>query len=123
MSTFPLHTFEHEITFLSLCRMKNAATMLLRMLVIALLFLSADQALAQKDGGISQKQQEKRLAKKAKEDDKAAAKADRDGKRRHLSIQSKETRKRMRKNTKRADKRGSGRHRDSFFRRIFKKRG
>lgn len=77
---------------------------------------------AQGDKGVTQKQQEKILAKKAKEDEKAKKKADRDTKRRHLNIQSKDVRKRIRKNTKRADRKGSGRHVDPFYQRWFKGR-
>jgi hypothetical protein len=77
---------------------------------------------AQGDKGITQKQQEKNLVRKEKEDAKAKKKADREAQRRHLSIQSKDVRKRIRKNTKRADRKGSGRHTDPFYKRWFKSR-
>ncbi len=63
-------------------------------------------------GGISQKQQERKLAKKGKEEKKKTARAEKEGHKRHLAIQDKETRKRLKRQTRRADKRGSGSHRE-----------
>ena len=94
----------------------------IRITLLALALVSMSELSAQGDKGITQKQQEKILVKKAKEDAKAKAKADREAKRRHLNIQSKETRRRIRKNTKRADRKGTGAHRDPFYKRWFKAR-
>jgi hypothetical protein len=69
--------------------------------------------------GISRKQQEKTLAKKAKEDKKAKVRKEKEDRKRHLNNQDKATRKRMKRNTKRADRHGSDPHRDGFFRRTF----
>lgn len=71
--------------------------------------------------GISQKQQEKILAKKSKEDKKAKKKKEKADRKRHLSIQDKATRKRLKKHTKRADRRGSGAHRDGGLRGLFQR--
>jgi len=71
------------------------------------------------DGGISQKKQEKILAKKAKTDKKETAKREKADRKRHLSLQDKATRKRMKRNTKRADRGGSRTYKDGFFRRTF----
>jgi hypothetical protein len=60
--------------------------------------------------GISRKQQEKNLAKKAKEEKKETIRREKEGKKRHLELQDKATRKRMKKNTKRADRKGSDGH-------------
>ena len=85
------------------------------LLVLSLLFVVPIASYAQ-DGGISQKKQEKILAKKAE------AKREKQGKKRHLKIQSKDVRKRLKRNTKRADRSGSDRHRDGFFVRLFGRR-
>lgn len=77
---------------------------------------------AQGQEGISRKQQEKRLAKKEKEDRKAKVQAEKDGRKRHLSIQDKETRKRLKRHTRRADKGGSGTHRDRGGWRLIKRK-
>ncbi|MBK7239665.1 MAG: hypothetical protein IPI00_05690 [Flavobacteriales bacterium] len=89
--------------------------------VLSLLFVVPVASYAQ-DGGISQKKQEKILAKKAVKDKKAEAKREKQGKKRHLKIQSKDVRKRLKRNTKRADRSGSDRHRDGFFVRLFGRR-
>ncbi|HRH39207.1 MAG TPA: hypothetical protein PK760_12730, partial [Flavobacteriales bacterium] len=65
------------------------------------------------------KQQEKILAKKAKEDKKAKAKKVKDDRERFLSLQDKATRRRIKQNRRRADRGGTGRHRDGFFVRLF----
>ena len=92
--------------------------MLQRLLLILLLFVGAPASTHAQDG-ISQKQQEKILAKKAKEDKKAKAQKEKDDRKRHLSLQDKETRKRIERNRRRAERGGSGPHRDGFFRRLF----
>lgn len=69
--------------------------------------------------GISRKKQEKILAKKEKDDVKAAKRKEKEDWKRHLSIQDKDTRKRLKRHTKRADRRGSGPHRDGFLNGIF----
>jgi len=88
------------------------------------LIVLASPVVAQEKGkaGVTQKQQEKIQAKKAKEEKKLKKKTERKNRRHHLSIQSKDVRKRMRKNTKRSERSGSGRHRDPFYKRIFKSR-
>lgn len=92
----------------------------LRCLVLFVL-LSAMPSVSHAQGGISQKQQEKILAKKAKEDKKAKKKKEKADRKRHLSIQDKATRKRLKKHTKRADRRGSGAHRDGGLRGLFQR--
>lgn len=72
--------------------------------------------------GISRKQQERILAKKAKEQKKEKAKQDKAGRERHLAIQDKETRKRMKRQNRRAERSGSGPHRDGFLTRLFSRR-
>ncbi len=72
--------------------------------------------------GITQKEQERILAKKAKEDKKAKVKKTKDDKKRHLAIQDKATRKRLKQHDRRADRSGSGRHRDGFFTRLFSRK-
>jgi Ni/Co efflux regulator RcnB len=89
-----------------------------RLLVVVCLMLAASVATHAQDG-ISQKKQEKILAKKAKEDKKAKARKEKDDWKRHLSIQDKQTRKRLKKNTKRAGRSGSGPHRDGGLRGLF----
>lgn len=83
------------------------------MLLVGLPYAGTAQA------GISQKQQEKILAKKMKDDKKAKARKEKDDRKRHLEIQDKAARKRIRRNTKRADRGGSGAHRDPWPRRWF----
>jgi hypothetical protein len=93
---------------------------LLRTLILFMALGAAPaQVLAQ--DGISQKQQEKILSKKAKEDAKAKKKKEKTDRKRHLSIQDKATRKRLKKHTKRADRRGSGAHRDGWLRGLFQR--
>ncbi len=87
------------------------------LLVIALGF--GLPALSHAQEGMTQKQQEKSLAKKAKEDKKAKAQKVKDDRKRHLSVQDKKTRKRIERNRRRAERGGSGRHRDGFFKRLF----
>ena len=89
-----------------------------RLLVVLCLMLAASVATHAQDG-ISQKKQEKILAKKAKEDKKAKARKEKDDWKRHLSIQDKQTRKRLKKNTKRAGRSGSGPHRDGGLHGLF----
>ena len=69
--------------------------------------------------GISQKKQEKILAKKEKEEKKAKVKKEKEDHKRHLANQDKATRKRIKKHTKRAGRHGSDAHRDGFFQRVF----
>lgn len=89
---------------------------------ILTMFLLAPVHVDAQDDGISQKKQEKILAKKAKKDKKDEAKREKEGKKRHLKIQSKDVRKRLKRNTKRADRSGTNRHRDGFFVRLFGRR-
>jgi hypothetical protein len=91
---------------------------LLRSLLLAGLLVGAPTVVNAQDG-ISKKEQERIQSKKAKEEKKADKVREKEGKKRHLDIQSKDTRKRIKKNTKRADRHGSGRHRDGFFSRLF----
>lgn len=88
--------------------------------VLALLFglMMVPTVMVAQDG-ISQRKQEKILAKKAKTEAKEMRKRDREGRKRHLKLQDKATRKRIKQNTKRAGRHGSDRHRDGFFRRVF----
>lgn len=102
-----------------LCRVMRH---LFRLLLVISLFSVAPYSSYAQDKGISQKKQEKILAKKAVKDRKAEAKREKQGKKRHLKIQSKDVRKRLKRNTKRADRSGSNRHRDGFFRRLFGRR-
>jgi hypothetical protein len=91
---------------------------LLRYLLLSTLLLGLPCASIAQDG-ISQKQQEKILAKKGKDDKKAKARKEKDDRKRHLEIQDKAARKRIKRNTKRADRGGSGSHRDPWPRRWF----
>ncbi len=93
---------------------------LLRRLAL-LTMLAAMPTVSPAQDGISQKQQEKILAKKAKEDKKAKVKQEKADRKRHLSIQDKATRKRLKRHTKRADRRGSGAHRDGGLRGLFQR--
>lgn len=88
-------------------------------LLVGLCMIGAPALSNAQDGGISQKKQEKILAKKAKTEKKEKAKREKADRKRHLSLQDKATRKRMKRNTKRADRGGSNAHRDGFFRRTF----
>jgi hypothetical protein len=91
----------------------------LRTLFLLLLLAAAPAAPVVAQDGISKKQAEKNLARKARDDRKAKARKVKDDRKRHLDIQDKATRKRIKRNTRRADRRGSGRHRDGFLRRTF----
>ncbi|MBL7963593.1 MAG: hypothetical protein JNM31_07085 [Flavobacteriales bacterium] len=71
------------------------------------------------EGGRTQKQQEKILAKQEKQKKKDAQAAEKEMKARHSKIQDKQTRKRLKRQNKRADRHGSNTHRDPFFRRLF----
>jgi Ni/Co efflux regulator RcnB len=86
---------------------------LFRYLLLATLLLWLPSASVAQDG-ISQKQQEKNLAKKKKDDKKAKARKEKDDRKRHLEIQDKAARKRIKRNHKRADHGGSGAHRDPW---------
>lgn len=92
--------------------------LLLRFFMIAMLLIGAGASAMAQDG-ITKKQAEKNLARKAKEERKAKAQKVKDDRKRHLDIQDKATRKRIKRNTKRAERHGSGRHRDGWFRRTF----
>ena len=89
---------------------------------LLLLFTSVLVTPVSGQDGITQRQQEKILAKKAKEEKKAKIKKEKTDRKHHLGIQDKATRKRIKQHTKRADRRGSGSHRDSWFQRTFSKR-
>ncbi|MEZ4757211.1 MAG: hypothetical protein R2817_10330 [Flavobacteriales bacterium] len=91
----------------------------LRTLLMVLLLLALPTVHGVAQDGITRKQAEKNLARKAKEERKAKARKVKDDRKRHLEIQDKATRKRIKRHTRRADKRGSGRHRDGFLRRTF----
>lgn len=92
----------------------------LALLVISL-FLSLVPGNVHAQEGIGQKQQEKLLEKKAKEDKKAKVRKEKADRKRHLEIQDKAARKRIKRNTKRADRGGSGAHRDGFFKGLFRR--
>ncbi|MBK8499703.1 MAG: hypothetical protein IPL52_13040 [Flavobacteriales bacterium] len=92
---------------------------MLRRLLLVLVLLTGVPASSHAQDGISQRQQEKILAKKAKEDKKAKAQKEKDDRKRHLSVQDKKTRKRIERNRRRAERGGPGPHRDGFFRRLF----
>ena len=74
------------------------------------------------DAGISQRQQEKILAKKAKDEKKAQVKKEKEDRKHHLGLQDKATRKRMKQHSRRADRGGPGPHRDGFFTRLFSRK-
>ncbi|MBK9176564.1 MAG: hypothetical protein IPM46_09550 [Flavobacteriales bacterium] len=95
---------------------------MLRWMLLWAALTAAPAILHAQEGGISRKQQERILAKKAKDEKKAKTKQDKADRERHLSIQDKETRKRMKRHTRRADRRGSGAHRDGFLTRLFSRR-
>ncbi|MFZ1692023.1 MAG: hypothetical protein WAT74_02400 [Flavobacteriales bacterium] len=89
----------------------------------ALIFLLALPTLAvAQDEGISQRKQEKILAKKAKEQKKAKAKQDKENHKRHMSLQDKAAQKRMKKNARRADRQGPSGHRDRSPFRLFRRK-
>jgi Flp pilus assembly protein TadB len=87
----------------------------------AMLALAPHAAMAQ-DEGISQRKQERNLAKKEREEKKAKAKEEKADRKHHLSLQDKATRKRIKQHTRRADRHGSGRHRDDFPARLFRRK-
>jgi Flp pilus assembly protein TadB len=86
-------------------------------LLACMLALSPSAVHAQE--GITKKQAEKNLARKAKEEKKAKKEKVKEDRKRHLSIQDEATRKRIKRNTKRAERGGQGRHRDGLLRRMF----
>lgn len=90
----------------------------LGMVLVGLVLIAAPANSSAQDG-ISRKQQEKILAKKAKEEKKQKARKAKEDRKRHLDNQDKATRKRIKRNTKRAGRHGSDQHRDGFFRRTF----
>jgi Flp pilus assembly protein TadB len=96
-------------------------TLILRLLFIAALVPAAGAALGQ-EAGISKREQEKRLAQKAREDKKAKARKEKEDHARFLAIQDKATRKRIKQHTRRADRNGSGAHRDGFPARLFRRK-
>lgn len=71
------------------------------------------------DEGISQRKQEKILAKKARDEKKELKKKEKTDRKQHLGLQDKATRKRMKRNSRRADRGGPRQHRDGFFGRLF----
>lgn len=93
----------------------------LRVLLAVMAAAGPAAAMAQEEG-ISQRKQEKILAKKEREENKEKAKQDKENKARHLSLQDKAARKRMKQHAKRADRHGSGTHRDGFFTRLFRRK-
>jgi Flp pilus assembly protein TadB len=94
-----------------------------RLLVLVLsLMLGSAMFTASAQEGISRKQQERNLAKKAKEEKKARVKQDKEDRKHHLGLQDKATQKRMKRNSKRADRSGSRAHRDGPFRRMFQRK-
>ncbi|MFN3876198.1 MAG: hypothetical protein ACK4L7_09845 [Flavobacteriales bacterium] len=88
---------------------------LLGMLLLCLC-AGAPVAVRAQEEGISQRQQERILAKKAKEKKKEQARQDKRNRERHLSIQGKEARKRIKRNLKRVEP-GGGTRRGGLFRR------
>lgn len=97
-------------------------TMLHQLIRIALLIaLATAPAISIAQDGISQKQQEKILSQKAKDDKKAKVNKEKSDRKRHLSIQDKATRKRLKKHNKRADRKGSGAHKDGCLRGLFQR--
>lgn len=87
------------------------------LLLVALIGASA-HAHAQ-DEGLSQKKQEKQLAKKERTDGKEVKKEEKRIAKKHLENQDKATRKRMKRNKKRADRNGNNPHRDPWPARWF----
>lgn len=84
-------------------------------LLLAALCAAAPQAARAQEEGISQRQQERIQARKAKEKKKEQARQDKENRKRHLSIQDKAARKRIKRNLKRAEP-GGGRRRGLFRR-------
>lgn len=82
----------------------------------------APHAANAQDEGISQRKQERNLAKKEREEKKAKVKEEKADRKHHLSLQDKATRKRIKQHTRRADRHGSGRHRDGFPSRLFRRK-
>lgn len=93
----------------------------IRVMLVAAVAMGPLAAHAQ-DEGISQRKQEKILARKERDEKKQKAKQDKENRERHLNLQDKATRKRMKKHGKRADRHGSGAHRDGFFSRLFRRK-
>lgn len=93
--------------------------LLIRIVLVTLLGIVSLSTTAQ--DGISQKDQEKILSKKSKEDKKAKVKKEKTDRQRHLAIQDKAARKRLKQNFKRADRRGSGAHKDGCLRGLFQR--
>ena len=91
-------------------------------LLLLLSLITAPAAIHAQDEGISQRKQEKILAKKAKDEKKAAVKKEKTDRKQHLGLQDKATRKRMKQHSRRADRSGPGRHRDGFFSRLFSRK-
>jgi hypothetical protein len=89
--------------------------------MILIFLLGASPVMLAQDG-ITQKQQEKILHKKAREDKKAKARKVKEDRKRHLAIQDKATRKRIKHNTKRADRKGSGSHKERGLRKLFSRK-
>ena len=85
---------------------ENRAIMLFRTVIITvLLTITCHTTSWSQQAGGSVEQAEKNIAKKRKDRAKATAKADKEGKKRFMSIQSKETQKRMKKQQKELKKR------------------
>lgn len=91
---------------------------LFRRLLMLVLLTAASSVAIQAQEGITKKQAEKNLARKAKDERKAKARKVKEERKRHLDIQDKATRKRIKRNTKRADRHGNGPHRDGWLRRT-----
>lgn len=92
-----------------------------RLLLVVFALTGGGLAHAQEEG-ISQRKQEKILARKAKEQKKEQARQEKEGRKRHLSIQDKAAQKRIKRNMRRADRHGSGRHRDAWPARWFRRK-
>ncbi len=92
---------------------------LIRMALVAALALASTGTYAQE--GISQKKQEKILAKKSKEDKKAKVRKEKNDRKQHLAIQDKAARKRLKRHFKRAERKGSGTHKDGGLRGLFQR--
>lgn len=92
---------------------------LFRIALVAMLAMASTTTYAQE--GISQKMQEKILAKKSKEDKKAKVKKEKADRKQHLAIQDKATRKRLKRHFKRAERKGSGTHKDGGLRGLFQR--
>lgn len=92
-----------------------------RILLLAAASMGPLMSQAQEEG-ISQRKQEKILAKKEREEKKQKIKQDKENREHHLNLQDKATRKRMKKHGKRADRHGSGAHRDGILSRMFRRK-